>query len=148
MTTLLCWQVGLERNYCGPSSGEIFTTRTELSSSVERGRSAIRPLHRPNEFWPATPFQNHSNYASDHHLYVEGDTVARTQYVVVNEQGQWKIAFAGKHYGPYNTQANAIRAAVDAAHRAKGDAQVLVQGQNGQFRTEWTYGHDPYPPPG
>jgi hypothetical protein len=25
---------------------------------------------------------------------------------------------------------------------------VLVQGQNNQFRTEWTYGHDPYPPRG
>jgi hypothetical protein len=77
-----------------------------------------------------------------------GDLMARTQYVVVNDAGQWKIAFAGKHYGPYHSQANAIRAAVDAAHRARGDAQVLVQGQNGQFRTEWTYGHDPYPPPG
>lgn len=74
--------------------------------------------------------------------------MARTQYVVVRDAGEWKIAFAGKHYGPYRTQENAIRAAIDAAHKARGDAQVLVQGANNQFRTEWTYGNDPYPPRG
>ena len=63
----------------------------------------------------------------------------------------WKINYDGEHYGPYATQGDAIRAAVDAAHKAGengDDAQVLVQGQNNHFRTEWTYGHDPYPPPG
>jgi hypothetical protein len=77
--------------------------------------------------------------------------MARAQYVVVLHENQWKIKFDGKHYGPYGTQRDAIRAAVDAAHTSgKGghDAQVLVQGQNNQFRTEWTYGNDPYPPPG
>jgi UDP-N-acetylmuramyl tripeptide synthase len=77
--------------------------------------------------------------------------MARAQYVVVLHDGQWKISFDGKHYGPYATQAGAIATAVDAAHKAgtEGhDAQVLVQGQNNQFRTEWTYGHDPYPPKG
>lgn len=74
--------------------------------------------------------------------------MARTQYVVVNHDGQWKISLNGKHYGPYDTQATALRAAVDAAHKNGGDSQVLVQGANNQFRTEWTYGHDPYPPPG
>jgi hypothetical protein len=74
--------------------------------------------------------------------------MARTQYVVVLHEQEWKISLAGKHYGPYATQKLAIRAAVDAAQKAGGDAQVLVQGQNNQFRTEWTYGHDPYPPPG
>jgi hypothetical protein len=73
------------------------------------------------------------------------------RYLVVLHQGEWKISFEEKHYGPYRTQADAIRAAVDAAHRSGNsghDSQVLVQGQNHQFRTEWTYGHDPYPPPG
>ena len=74
--------------------------------------------------------------------------MARAQYFVVLHNGQWKISYNQKHYGPYNTQKAAIRAAVDAAHKAEGDAQVLVQGANNQFRTEWTYGHDPYPPPG
>lgn len=77
--------------------------------------------------------------------------MARAQYFVVEHQNQWKISFEGQHYGPYATQAAAIRVAVDAANESgkKGhDAQVLVQGRDNKFRTEWTYGHDPYPPKG
>lgn len=78
--------------------------------------------------------------------------MARSQYFVVLLNGEWKIKFGDKHYGPYQTQRAAILAAVDAAHKAGKtgqDAQVLVQGKEGnQFRTEWTYGHDPYPPQG
>lgn len=77
--------------------------------------------------------------------------MAREQYFVVRHENQWKISYAGKHYGPYANQNEAIRTAVDTAHKAgqKGhDAQVLVQGMNNQFRTEWTYGNDPYPPKG
>ena len=77
--------------------------------------------------------------------------MARVQYYVVNHDGEWKITLDGKRYGPYKTQALAIRSAVDAAHETgkKGqDAQVLVQGTDSKFRTEWTYGNDPYPPKG
>lgn len=74
--------------------------------------------------------------------------MARNQYFVVSHQGEWKISHNQKHYGPYPTQKAAIRAAVDAAHESKGDSQVLIQGENNQFRTEWTYGNDPYPPAG
>ncbi len=76
----------------------------------------------------------------------------RLQYFVVLHENEWKVKYEGKHYGPYPTQKAAIRAAVDSAHtsgRNGHDAQVLVQSTtNHQFRTEWTYGHDPYPPPG
>lgn len=77
--------------------------------------------------------------------------MARAQYFVVLHDGRWKIKLDGKHYGPYTTQRAAIKDAVDAAQKSGNnghDAQVLVQGENNQFRTEWTYGHDPYPPPG
>jgi hypothetical protein len=77
--------------------------------------------------------------------------MARAQYFVVLHENQWKIKYEGQHYGPYASQREAIRFAVDAAHKHGGqghDAQVLVQGQNNQFRAEWTYGNDPYPPPG
>lgn len=74
--------------------------------------------------------------------------MSRVRYYVVRHDGQWKISFNGEHYGPYQSQRAAIRTAVDAAHKATGDAQVLVQGADNQFRTEWTYGRDPYPPPG
>ena len=77
--------------------------------------------------------------------------MARVQYFVVKHESEWKVKLDGVHYGPFVTQAMAIRSAVDAANDSgrKGvDAQVLVQGENHQFRTEWTYGHDPYPPRG
>jgi len=77
--------------------------------------------------------------------------MARARYFVVLHEGQWKINLDGQHYGPYSTQATAIRAAVDAAHgscKIGINAQVLVQDQNYRFRTEWAYGNDPYPPPG
>jgi len=75
----------------------------------------------------------------------------RLQYYVVFHQNEWKISFQSTHFGPYATQAIAIRAAVDAAHTSGGKgyaAQVLIQGLNNQWRTEWTYGNDPYPPKG
>jgi hypothetical protein len=74
--------------------------------------------------------------------------MSRVQYFVTLYQGQWMVKLQGKHYGPYTTQKEASRAAIDAAHKTGGNTQVLVQGENNQFRTEWTYGEDPYPPPG
>ena len=77
--------------------------------------------------------------------------MARQQYFVVLHQGQWKVSYEGRHAGVYAAQAQAIRAAINLAQAAGltgHDAQVLVQGQNSQFRAEWTYGHDPYPPRG
>ena len=77
--------------------------------------------------------------------------MARHAYYVVLHNNEWKISYNGNHHGPYPTQKAAIRKAVDAAHSdgKKGhDAQVLVQGADNKFRAEWTYGHDPYPPPG
>jgi len=76
--------------------------------------------------------------------------MARAVYYVVLHQGEWKVKVGDKHFG-YRTQADAIRAAVGLAHdagREGHEAQVLVQGRDNQFRTEWTYGRDPYPPPG
>ena len=79
--------------------------------------------------------------------------MARTIYYVVQHEGEWKIKLGDKHHGPYDTQAAAIRVAVDTANKEgktnPDGAQVLVQSTtNHQWRTEWTYGHDPYPPKG
>lgn len=76
--------------------------------------------------------------------------MSRTIYYVLSASNRWKIRHNEKDYH-YDTQREAIQAAVNAAHSSgnKGwDAQVLVQRENGQWRTEWTYGHDPYPPRG
>ena len=78
--------------------------------------------------------------------------MGRARYYVVLYDGEWKIDFQHKHYGPYPTQQDAIRAAVDAAHATGNngiDAQVLVQSMtNHEFLAQWRYDHDPYPLPG
>lgn len=77
----------------------------------------------------------------------------RKKYYVVLQEGAWKILVDGVHYGPYSTQSEAIAHARSAAQNFGAQyphlgAQILVQGTNNQFRTEWTYGKDPYPPKG
>jgi hypothetical protein len=78
--------------------------------------------------------------------------MGRDVYYVVLRQREWKISYNEKHYGPYKTQRDAIKAAVDTAHKAgpknPHGAQVVVQGEDHQYRTEWTYGNDAYPPKG
>jgi hypothetical protein len=77
--------------------------------------------------------------------------MARANYFVIRHERQWKISFDGEQYGPYTTQKDAIRAAVDAARRAGqigNDAQVMVQGVNNKFRAAWTHDNAPNPSPG
>jgi hypothetical protein len=77
--------------------------------------------------------------------------MARAQYFVVLHNDEWKIKHLDKHYGPYESQRAAIKAAVERANKsglAGEAAQVLIQGEDHLFRTEWTYGSDPYPPKG
>ena len=77
--------------------------------------------------------------------------MARAQYFVTLHEGEWKISFNGEHYGPYRTQQDAIEAARNAAkstYDKGGTSQVLIQGKDNKFRTEWTYGDDPSPPSG
>jgi len=77
--------------------------------------------------------------------------MARKHYYVSPHGSQWKVSLDGTVVGYHDTQAQAIRVAVDRAHmdgKSGHDAQVRVQRPNGEFRTEWTYGHDPYPPAG
>ncbi|AND87488.1 LDH2 family malate/lactate/ureidoglycolate dehydrogenase [Bradyrhizobium diazoefficiens] len=77
--------------------------------------------------------------------------MASVQYFVTRHKGQWMVALNCEYSGPYATEEEAIRVAVDAAHKegkVGRDAQVLVQGHDHRFRHEWTYGQDPYPPSG
>jgi hypothetical protein len=58
----------------------------------------------------------------------------RDQYFVVLHEGEWKVKHNGRHSHPYETHAEAIRSAIDAAHSAHregGLSQVLVQGRSG-----------------
>jgi len=76
--------------------------------------------------------------------------MARDQYFVVLCESGWKIRHNGEHSAHYRSKTEAIQDAVAAACRAgkRGqDAQVIVQGEDLLFRTEWAYyGHDPYLP--
>jgi hypothetical protein len=77
--------------------------------------------------------------------------MALAQYFVVNRDGEWKIKYGEKLFGPYSSQAEALRFAIDAAHGlgSKGDAtQVLIEGEPNHFSPQWVYGESPYPPRG
>jgi hypothetical protein len=70
---------------------------------------------------------------------------------VLSNGTQWKVQCNHcKRTQDTSTQAEAIRVAKQhVASLAAGTlSQILVQGQNGQWRTEWTYGNDPFPPRG
>lgn len=71
--------------------------------------------------------------------------MARVHYYIAPDGDGWKIRHNEKDYY-YSTQHAAISAAREAAHKSHANghnAQVHVQGENGRFRTEWTYGDDP-----
>lgn len=68
-------------------------------------------------------------------------------YFVREGDGRWFVSHSGAEY-PYQARHIAIEAAVDAANSSgkRGhDAQVLVRGEDHEWRPVWTYGEDPYP---
>lgn len=77
--------------------------------------------------------------------------MAQAQYFVINRGGEWKIQYRDELFGPYNSQAEALRLAIDAAHGLgeRGDqTQVLIEGEPEHFSPQWIYGQSPYPPRG
>ena len=72
----------------------------------------------------------------------------RTQYIVLEHDGAWKIRFEGRHFGPYPNERAAVHAAIEAAERAPKSGyapRVMVQSSlTGQLHVEWTHG-DPHP---
>jgi hypothetical protein len=75
--------------------------------------------------------------------------MAREQYVVVRDKTQWRISFSGNLYGFYPTIAEATAVAIDTAGKAVASglqAEVLVEGDDGGFRTAWTQPADPARP--
>ncbi|MBB4399254.1 hypothetical protein GGD62_008405 [Bradyrhizobium sp. ERR14] len=70
------------------------------------------------------------------------------QYFVTRHKGQWAVSLKDVYSGPYATEQEAIGVAVESAHKqgqAGNDAEVIVQGHDKRFRSEWVYGRDPYP---
>ncbi|MBZ9756893.1 DUF2188 domain-containing protein [Mesorhizobium sp. ESP6-5] len=61
------------------------------------------------------------------------------RYFISKIGDQWLVRFDGKDY-PYAAHSEAVRAAVKAASSASATgygAEVLVQGVDGKWRTEW-----------
>ena len=70
---------------------------------------------------------------------------------VLSHGMQWKVQCEHcKQSEIVSTQAEAIQVAKrHVSSLAPGTlAQILVQGSGGQYRTEWTYGKDPFAPAG
>ena len=69
---------------------------------------------------------------------------------VLSHGTQWKVQCDHCGYEITNTQAEAIKIAKQhVAGLAAGSlSQILIQGMDGKYRAEWTYGQDPFPPRG
>lgn len=64
--------------------------------------------------------------------------------------GSWKVEREGatRASAILKTQAAAIERGAQLAQRVRGDAQLVIHGEDGRVRDERTYGRDPFPPRG
>ena len=65
--------------------------------------------------------------------------MANARYYVFKEADGWKVRYDGEEY-PYVSHIAAVVAAIKAARSAAShgyEAEVLVQGADGKWRTEW-----------
>jgi len=68
-----------------------------------------------------------------------GVAITAAKYYVFKEGDRWKIRYDGKEY-PYDSNSDAVLAAVKAAKAAAScgyDAEVVTQGVDLKWRTEW-----------
>lgn len=74
----------------------------------------------------------------------------RRKIYVLSHGNQWKVQCDHCSSEITNTQSEGIRIARQhvASLPAGTLSQILIQRDDGRFRTEWTYGSDPFPPRG
>ena len=74
----------------------------------------------------------------------------RQKIYVLSNGSYWKVQCEHCSISSLETQSEAIvRARAHVAGLPEGTlSQILIQRDNGQFREEWTYGKDPFPPRG
>lgn len=68
------------------------------------------------------------------------------QYHVFRQNGTWAVRHGDKVCCAFPSQAEAIHAAIETAQDFGDDfhgAAVLLEQEDGQFRTHWTYGEEP-----
>jgi hypothetical protein len=69
-------------------------------------------------------------------------------YHVVPRDGTWAVQREGADIAAsvHNTQADAIDAGRNLAENTHGE--LRIHGRDGRIREGYSYGNDPYPPPG
>jgi hypothetical protein len=74
----------------------------------------------------------------------------REKIYVLSYGPQWKVQCNHCKSMIVSTQSEAIKIArKHVAELPEGTlSQILIQRDDGQYRAEWTYGQDPYPPKG
>lgn len=74
----------------------------------------------------------------------------RKSIYVVTYGNKWKVKCDHCKEEVADTQAEAIKIAKKhVSSLPEGTlSQIVLQGKDSQFRTEWTYGKDPFPPRG
>ena len=78
----------------------------------------------------------------------------RLKIYVVPHGYQWKVTCEHCAPGQHEAYASTQHEAMAIAWRHVGElpagtlSQILISGQDGRYRAEWTYGNDPYPPAG
>ncbi len=70
----------------------------------------------------------------------------KPRYVVVHEEGTWRIRQAGRHFSDaYGSKTQALSAAIAFAEQDGQHgryAEVLVRHEDDHFVTEWAYGRN------
>jgi Uncharacterized protein conserved in bacteria (DUF2188) len=77
--------------------------------------------------------------------------MARKEIYVLSHGTRWKVQCDHCTLEEIkDTQTEAIKAAKKHVEGLSAGtlSQIRVQGTDGKWRTEWTYGKDPFPPPG
>jgi hypothetical protein len=82
-------------------------------------------------------------------LLEEEEAMPDARYFIVQQGERWSIRLKDEEFGPYNSKAEALLFAIDAAQKLGEygeQAEVVLMGEDGHFHPEWTFGHDAYPP--
>jgi hypothetical protein len=71
--------------------------------------------------------------------------MAHLKYLIVSDQGQWKINHDGQVFGNYQSEQQAISRAMEAAFSSAMSghkAEVVTQGRLGELKVVCVYGRD------
>jgi hypothetical protein len=132
--TLDPWQAELLRNrpkrsllLCSRQSGKSTVCALTALHTAIYSPGSLTIIASPSQRQSAEMFRTVMGFRAKLDVPLAAESVLRAEfkngsrivaYIVFRDQGQWHIKSNGMHYGPYATQRDAIRAAVDAAHEA------------------------------